>query len=451
MRYRRCIPPSILTVLLCMTVLPALAGHAGVLDRETIESWLSEYNVPAIGIGIIQDSALSEYRVFGETRKGLPADQATLFRTASLTKPITAIVTLKLVELGKWRLDEPLAHYWVDPDIRDDPRHEILTTRHVLSHQSGLPNWRGSTRQGELFFEFVPGTEYRYSGEGFEYLRRALERKFDASLEELANALLFTPLDMQDTHYRWADGIDTSRFAFRHDGQGHIYKEDTQAETSAAAGVVTTIADYSRFGIHVMNHAGLSPELFSEMIRPHRKIKEDVDQGLGWEIIQNLGNNEYALLHEGGSNGVKTIVVLLPKSKRGIVVFTNGDEGDTVYSKVLKKYVEYGDDVFRKLRKMSYDPNEIETINIDGEILSEYFGAFYIESLDMTVTTSREGDKLKMISPYNTVLLEAKSETEFFSRDDDLIIEFVQAEEGNSKGFVMTFRGGDPELVRRIE
>lgn len=451
MRKRRFVSRSMVAVLLSMTGLPTQAGDADILDQDMISSWLSEYNVPVVGIGIIQDSELSACRVFGEIQNGIPADQAALFRIASLTKPITSTVTLKLVEEGKWELDEPLAHYWIDPDIRSDPRHTILTTRHVLSHQTGLPNWRNSTRGKMLYFEFDPGADYRYSGEGFEYLRKALERKFDASLEELADVLLFTPLDMHNTSYRWVDGIGRSRFAFRHDRQGHIYKENLQAQANAAAGVLTTVADYSRFGIHVMNRAGLSPELYSEMIRPYRKIKENVDQGLGWEIIQNVGNDEYALVHEGGSRGVQTIVVLLPQSKRGIVVFTNGDEGDKVYSNVLKEFVGYGNDIIGKLREMSYDPDEMEIADIEEDSLLEFFGSYHIEKFDMTVTISREGEKLKMVSPHNAISLEAKSETEFFSRDDDLIIEFVQAEDGNTTGFVMIFRGGDPELVRRIE
>ena len=220
LRSRRCLSLSALAVLLSATGLPALAGDTGVFDPGIISSWLLEHNVPAVGIGIIQDSKLSKCGVFGELQDGIAANETALFRIASLTKPVTSIVTLKLIEQDQWDLDEPLYHYWIDPDIQNDPKLKLLTTRHVLSHQSGFPNWRDTTRQKRLYFEFEPGTEYRYSGEGFEYLRRALERKFETSLEELADVLLFTPLDMHDTSYRWVDGIENSRFAFRHDEEG---------------------------------------------------------------------------------------------------------------------------------------------------------------------------------------------------------------------------------------
>jgi CubicO group peptidase (beta-lactamase class C family) len=57
-----------------------------------------------------------------------------------------------------------------------------------LSHQSGFPNWRANNK---LHFEFEPGTKFQYSGEGYEYLREALEHKFNKSLAELYNSVLF--------------------------------------------------------------------------------------------------------------------------------------------------------------------------------------------------------------------------------------------------------------------
>lgn len=125
-----------------------------------------------MGIGVITDGKVQQVKVFGELKPNISAPHNTIFNVASLTKPVTAIVALKLVSQGKWNLDEPLYHYWTDADVAKDANHKILTSRHVLSHQSGFPNWR----LDKLQFEFTPGTKYQYSGEGFEYLRKALEK-----------------------------------------------------------------------------------------------------------------------------------------------------------------------------------------------------------------------------------------------------------------------------------
>lgn len=168
---------------------------------DNLEQLLKSNNIPTLGLGIIEDGKLTEIKVYGKLNDKISASYNSLFNVASLTKPVTAITVLRLVSLGKWNLDEPLDKYFVDPDISKDPRHKKLTTRLILSHQTGFPNWRWMNNDKKLRFEFDPGTKYQYSGEGFEYLRKALENKFHKSLEELAKEFVFQPLDMKDTSY----------------------------------------------------------------------------------------------------------------------------------------------------------------------------------------------------------------------------------------------------------
>jgi CubicO group peptidase (beta-lactamase class C family) len=452
MKMRKQLSLIIFAVIILTFNIKAQQNNTNLLDYQAeILNWLDEYNVPAVGIGIIKEGKVDEYKVFGELRRGVPAVDNTIFTIASLTKPLVSMITLKLIESGQWDLDEPLCKYWIDPDIADDNRHKMLTTRHVLSHKSGLPNWRSDFESKKLEFLFEPGTKYNYSGEGFEYLGKALEQKFKKSLEQLSDSILFKPLNIKDTRYHWDNKIDESRFAFRHNSQGKEYKNQGGTTTSAAAGVLTTMEDYARFGVDVMNQAGLSNELFNEMIRTQINIKSNVDQGLGWEIIRNLPNKEYALVHEGGSSGVQTIVVLLPVSKRGMVVFTNGDEGDKVYSKIIAEYFELGIDILKSLTSMTYNPDEIKTINVANDILSKYTGSYLIESFQMTMEIIFEDNVLKLKSPYNTMVLYPESETKFLAKDDDLIIEFVTDESKKAKGFMMTFRGAEPEFSKKTK
>ena len=167
---------------------------------------------------------------------------------------------------------------------------------------------------------------------------------------------------MIDTKYHWDKLPDESRYTFKHNNEGKEYQEGIQNNANAAYGLLTTIEDFSKFGIDVINKAGLSDDLYNEMIGSQINIKNNIDQGLGWEIIRNLPNNEYALEHEGGANGVQTIIVLLPVSKRGIIIFTNGDEGDKVYSKILEGSLDIGNDILKCLNQMSYNPDQIKTV-----------------------------------------------------------------------------------------
>lgn len=321
--------------------------QSSIFDNDTkIEKWLLENKVPTLGIGVIKEGKLQQVKVFGTIKKGITAPYNTIFNVASLTKPITATVALKLVNLGKWDLDEPISKYWIDPDVSKDKNSKILTTRHILSHQTGFTNWRGNNKDGKLHFEFEPGTKYQYSGEGFEYLRKAIESKFHKSLNELASELIFKPLQMTDTNFFWNNKTDISRFAIGYDAKGMAYEIEKNKTANGADNLLTTVEDYGKFLTSVMNSDGLSDNLFNEMVKNQVETKNGKHFGLGFEIY-GLGNGEYALSHGGSDKGCQTIVFILPKTKQGLLIFTNVDDGYKVYEKIVKHYLgAYGIKIF---------------------------------------------------------------------------------------------------------
>lgn len=308
-------------------------------DNDTaMEQWLQKNKVPALGIGIIKNGKLQQVRVWGELSKGNPAPYNTIFNVASLAKPITALVALKLISQKKWDLDASLYPYWTDPEIAGDPRHTKLTTRIVLSHQTGFPNWRWLNEDKKLNITFEPGTKYQYSGEGFEYLRKALEHKFDQSLQQLASELIFQPLDMKDTRYVWDRFTDTARVATGYDKDGKAYKTVMHTIPNAADNLLTTIEDYGRFLTAVMNNKLLSEPMFAAMKTDQVATKKGKYFGLGFEIY-DLGNKEIALSHGGSDFGTRTITFLLPGSREGLIIFTNTDNGSLLYEYLLKHYL----------------------------------------------------------------------------------------------------------------
>lgn len=308
-------------------------------DNDTeIENWLKRNNIKTLGVGIIEEGKLKQVKVYGKLKEGITAPYNTVFNVASLAKPLTAMVTLKLVSLGKWKLDEPIFHYWTDPDVKDNPWHKKLTTRMILSHQTGFPNWRYLNRENKLSFEFEPGTKYQYSGEGFEYLRKAIEIKFKKSLEQLAKELVFEPLDINDTSYLWNDENYTSRFASGHDATGKLYDNAKNQTVNAADDLHTTIADYGTFLVSILNGESLNKEVYQEMIKPQIKTKKNKYFGLGLELY-DLGNSEYAISHGGSDNGTQCLTFLLPKTNQGILIFTNSDVGYKLYNELLVNYL----------------------------------------------------------------------------------------------------------------
>jgi CubicO group peptidase (beta-lactamase class C family) len=296
--------------------------------REFLPEMQDFYRVPAVAVAILDRGEPAFEEVFGRDARGHPATAATLFRVASLTKPITTMTVLRLAEQKLWNLDAPLSEYWTDPDVAGDARHVELTARLALQHRTGLPNWR----KGRLAFLTDPDEEWSYSGEGFEYMRRAIEKKLGKNLEELAHEYVFTPAGMTDTSYIWKDWIEP-RYAGEFYRIGEMLNYSRRTEPNAAAGLVTTIGDYARFAAWVMNGA-VTSRTFREMTTTRRGPPFGFAQGLGW-IIARDKRGHIILDHGGSQTGIRTQIILLPQSGRGLVVLTNASNGGPIIRAIL--------------------------------------------------------------------------------------------------------------------
>lgn len=314
---------------------------------SVLKSLMNEYRIPALAIGVIEGEMVTQTKVLGELKKGVRAPEQAIFQVASLTKPITVMTTLRLVSQGLWDLDEPLARYWTDPDVRDDPNSRKLTTRHVVSHQTGFVNWRWLHPTGKLTFDFEPGTQTGYSGEGLEYLKKALEEKFQMPFEKLVSQYLFEPDGMKDTRFFWDNSMNETHYAVAHTKEGKPYEIKKNKEASAADLLMTTIRDYAVFGSQVLKKKNISDAVWQDMVTIQAP-SQNSRFGLGWEVFNDLAHGEFALIHAGSDPGVRTIIILLPKSERGLVIFTNSDSGMEIIKAIIAVSLDTGPELLRK-------------------------------------------------------------------------------------------------------
>src|SRR6185295_15686609 len=168
---------------------------------------------------------------------------------------------VKLVDAGKIDLDAPLSKY-LPGDYIEDPRQSAITARRVLSHTSGLPNWRPPGQP--LKIHFAPGERFSYSGEGFVYLQKAVERVTGQTLGALMKRLVFDPLRMTSSSYLWEDRYEKTK-ARGHDSAGVPRAMRRPAEAFSAASLHTTSLDYGRFLAAVLDGAGLKKTTAAEM------------------------------------------------------------------------------------------------------------------------------------------------------------------------------------------
>jgi CubicO group peptidase (beta-lactamase class C family) len=409
-------------------------GHTGpgfkTLDAKILQ-WQQELHIPNVGVGLIENGVIVKSQVYGNDHQGKPASSNMLFEVASVTKVVFTTLVLKLVQEGKWNLDEPLYNYYVDPDVASSPYAKEITTRHVLSHQSGFDNWRWMNPSGKLVFNFEPGKKFNYSGEGMEYLRLAIEHKFHKSLTRLSDSLLFKPLHMYNTSHEWDGKKDFVRYVGMYDSEGkEIVKTDYSVQASAAAGLTTTVDDLSKFAVEILKGAHLSKSLYSEMVKPQVEINPNLQQGLGWRIVSGLSNNEYALEHAGNDPGVASIIVLLPKSKRGIVVLTNGDNGLIMCNNIVRAAFQDGPLIIYKAYKSAPVSEMPRAIKLTDSVLNTFAGSYKRpDGVAVTVTLKDNALVLKM-SGIPDLNLIPQSEDRFYLLDLDAKIVFTKDDKG---------------------
>ncbi len=341
-----------------ITVLPLLFFNLAVVtaqqlnlpSKADLEKLLIENNVPALGVGTIANGEITNSFVIGKLKENTIAPDDAIFDTASITKSMTTWLTLRLVDNGLLGLDEPLYPYWVDPDVADDPFHKKLTARHILGHKSGFKNWRYMNEDNKLAFGFEPGTKVQYSGEGFEYLKEALTRKFNKSFSDLVHQWVFEPYQMENSYVVWDITIDQTKLAIAHNSELEPYDFDiAERETASAAdNFMTTVKDLCRFGQGMLEKKGISDTLYNEMVIAKSAVKDGVAFGLGWIVFENLENGEYALLNAGSDKGVNAILLLLPKSKTGLVLLTNGDNGRKLVMQLIGKTLAVGPEILSR-------------------------------------------------------------------------------------------------------
>ena len=148
-------------------------------------------------------------------------DQDTMFEAASVSKAVFAYIALQLADQGVLDLDKPLASYLRPAYLPDDPAFAVITSRHVLTHTSGLPNWGEDAKPESLRLQFPPGTHVSYSGEGLFWLQLVAEHLTGEGLDALARRLLFEPAGMKRSSF--ASYTEDNNVAWGHVG-GRVAK-----------------------------------------------------------------------------------------------------------------------------------------------------------------------------------------------------------------------------------
>ncbi len=360
------------------TELPEVAIDPAIVLLDSVPVFMQRADVPGLQLAYVESGEITATAAFGyaDSAHVVPVTDATVFEAASLSKPVFAYAVLRMADRGEWDLDQPLWDILQYERLAHDDRAKELTTLHVLTHTTGLPNWGGTP----LEFDADPGERWGYSGEGFMFLQRAVEKQTGLTLEQIGMQEVFEPLGMSSTHYVWVEAFD-SLAAIPHDELGFPSNRRTPERGSAAGSLHTTATDYARFVGAIIGGEGLAAETHAAMLTPGSDLKEaawddnpeardHLFWGLGWGLQE--GRRGPSFWHWGDQGTARCFVLAYPEDGDALVYFTNSANGLTIGPAILD--LAFDDDHW-PLRWLEYgrydDPVRLARLEVTQAFLDE--------------------------------------------------------------------------------
>ena len=306
--------------------------------KKEIQTAMKKQGIPGLSVAIVIDNKIDYTGGFGfsDIENRVRAKPETIYRLASISKPITAIAVMQLVDAGKIDLDAPVQKYVPGFPEKKWP----LTTRHLLSHLGGVRHYKrpgeiNSTKHYPKLKEaleqfaddpliFEPGTQYKYTTYGYNLLGCVVEAASGESFPDYLKKTIFTPAKMETAQtdnlyriipnraqgYRWVKGkIQNSALA------------DTSNKIPGG-GLCSTVSDLAKLAIAMQSDRLVKPETRKEMYQPATlENGRPIRYGYGWNIRTHQGRKEVG--HSGGQQRVTTWLYMVPETKGAIVLMSN--------------------------------------------------------------------------------------------------------------------------------
>ncbi len=328
---------TLMGMLFCNAYAKADTYEDHVFDsKQSIKEFMEINRIPHLEFAVIKNNDVVQVERLAINEKSLSTP---VFNVASLAKPVFSALVLNLVDKGLWTLDTPISEMREDDSLKHHPWLKKLTTRRILAHRSGFPNWR----EGQaLTFEFEPGTQMQYSGEGYEYLQTTLERQLGMPLEAIFQRYLKSELAVEDLHFSVPNTAYEQKITSWFDKNGQAYPMHDHTSASAADNLTSTIQAYGKFVQFMIDGANISPHLYREMLSPQGQPGDAFQMGLGWEILDIGQGTAPIYLHSGSDKGVNSIAIFSVAHKEGLVIFTNSDNGKKLFKPLIRNYLSFG-------------------------------------------------------------------------------------------------------------
>jgi serine beta-lactamase-like protein LACTB, mitochondrial len=313
------------------------------VSNTDLDDYLTAYyhtkQVPSVSAGIAKNGKITWLgaRGYADIENMVPATPKTVYRIASISKSITAVAIMQLVEAGKINLDADVKRY-----IPYLPSYRWrFTTRQLLNHTSGVRDYRPGEFDSKNYYRstrsvveyiakdslaYEPGTQYRYSTIAYNLLAAIIENVSGLTFSEYLERNIFIPSGMLSTHVELQQDIVLNR--------AHGYSRDEYRKIRNApladlsikhpgGGIISTSEDLLNFAINLMQGKLLSPSTIDTMLTPTRlKNGSIINYGLGFGFGTDLKGRKF-YSHSGGGTGFSSYILIYPSEKLATVDLIN--------------------------------------------------------------------------------------------------------------------------------
>lgn len=334
------------------------------------------HKVPGASVAVIRNYAIDYTRSYGlaDTTRKLPATDSTLYSAGSISKMVTAIIALQLVEAGQMQLDTPINQYLRSWKLADNDltRAKPVTLRMLLSHTAGTSQsaYFGFTPDKAPLPTLVetlsgapvaearpvvvnsePGKEFRYSGGGYMVVQLAITDLLQQDFATIARQRVFGPLGMRHATFQQPLPPEAAKLAAWgysaapwYKGMPYVYPQQ------AAAGLYSTATDLALLLIEMQRcYAGTGKLLRSatlqQMFTPQATISTGgyrEEMGLGAFLLEREGNKLAAgkyFEHQGANAGFIAYAMGSVEGGNGVVILMNTGDDFNGFGKELRRAV----------------------------------------------------------------------------------------------------------------
>jgi len=432
----------------------------------TLAQRMEEWHIPGVSVAVVHNGKIEWAKGYGVRQTGGDAvNTETMFEAGSISKPVSAMGTLHLVQEGKLSLDADInteLKSWKLPPSTAAPG-AVVTLRELLTHTAGLTvhgfpgyaagepvptlvqvlNGEKPANTAPIRMDSPPGKAWRYSGGGYTVMQQLVIDTVKEPYPQFLHDTVLAPIGMSHSTYEQplpAALLTNAAMPYNADGTPvkggpHTYPE------MAAAGLWTTASDLCRYVIEVQNSlAGKANHVLSQSMTQQMLTPGKGDWGLGLSIGGSTAEKWFS--HGGDDAGYEALFVGYDSNGDGAAVMTNAQGGSRLAYEVMGAIAAAYD-------WPDWKPVERTEVKVDPAVLKRYVGTYEL-SPTFSVTFTLEGDQLMTQATNQPKFpLYPESQTKFFLKVVDAEVEFVSDDNGQVNAVILHQNGQDHKGVRK--